>query len=598
MAETRKLAAILVADVAGYSRLAGSDEDRTLARLRALRSDLIDPTIAVHRGRIVKRTGDGALVEFRSVVDAVRCAIEVQNAMIERNAGVPAERRIEFRIGIHLGDVVEESDGDLMGDGVNIAARLEGIAQPGAICLSEDAYRQVRARLKLEVDDLGQKELKNIVEPVRVYSLQVGLLAQTRPATMVDAANAEKPAPRLALPDRPSIAVLPFVNMSGDSEQEYFADGITEDLITALSRIRWFFVIARNSCFAYKGQSSDIRDVARRLGVAYVLEGSVRKAGNRVRITAQLIDGGSGNHVWAQRYDRDLADIFAVQDEITSTLVGAIEPELGKAERERARAKRPDDLRAWDLYQRGLWHAYKRTREDLAEAQHLFRQAIEIEPGLARAYAAAEEAFFFQFVGGYVDAGKAAKADALRFAERAVQLDGQDPFNRYALGRALTLARRHDSAVFELGKAIELDPSFAQAHYALAMALATGGRPEEALPHIELAMRLSPQDPYFGQFLVRRAEACLFLGRLEEAVEAAERSLREPNIQWSRWAILAAAQAHLGQLKEAQSSIEALQILRPGIDLAFARDYWPIADAKALEYLMDGLRRAGLPSRG
>jgi tetratricopeptide (TPR) repeat protein len=284
-----------------------------------------------------------------------------------------------------------------------------------------------------------------------------------------------------------------------------------------------------------------------------------------------------------------------VQDEITATLVGAIEPELGKAERERARAKRPDDLRAWDFYQRGLWHTYKRTREDLAEAQRMFRQAIEIDPGLARAYAAAEEAFFFQFVGGYVDTGEAAKADALRFAEKAVQLDRQDAFNRYALGRALTLVRRHDSAVFELRKAIELDPSFAQAHYALAMALATGGRPEEALPHIELAMRLSPQDPYFGQFLVRRAEACLFLGRLEEAVEAAERSLREPNIQWSRWAILAAAQAHLGRLEEARRSIEALRNLRPDIDLAFARDYWPIADAKALEYLVDGLRRAGLP---
>ena len=354
-------------------------------------------------------------------------------------------------------------------------------------------------------------------------------------------------------------------------------------------------MIARNSCFTYKGQSADIRDVARALGVAYVLEGSVRKAGNRVRVTAQLIDGGSGNHVWAQRYDRDLEDIFAVQDEITATLVGAIEPELGKAERERARAKRPHDLRAWDLYQRGLWHTYKRTREDLANAQHMFQRAIEIDPGLARAYAAAEEAFFFQFVGGFVGTGGATKADAVRFAERAVQLDGQDAFNRYALGRALILVRRHDSAVFELGKAIELDPSFAQAHYALAMALATGGRPKEALPHIELAMRLSPQDPYFGQFLVRKAEAYLFLGRIEEAVESAEQSLREPNIQWSRWAILAASQAHLGRLEEARRSIEALQALRPGIDLAFTRDYWPIADANALEYLMEGLRRAGLP---
>src|SRR5438552_9866119 len=527
MNESRKLAAILAADVVGYSRLTGADEDRTLARRRALRSDLIDPTIAVHKGRVVKRTGDGALVEFRSVVDAVRCAIEVQNAMLERNAGLPPERRIELRIGIHLGDVVEESDGDLMGDGVNIAARLEGVAQPGAICLSEDAYRQVRSRLDLAITDLGETKLKNIAEPMRIYALQAGNAASAQPPR---AARTDQPA-RLALPDKPSIAVLPFSNMSGDPDQEYFADGISEDLITALSRIRWFFVIARNSCFAYKGQSPDIREVARALGVAYVLEGSVSKAGSRVRVTAQLIDGLSGSHVWAQRYDRELEDIFAVQDEITATLVGAIEPELGKAERERARAKRPDDLRAWDLYQRGLWHTYKRTREDLASAQRMFQRAIEIDPGFARAYAATEEAFFFQFVGGYLDTGGAAKADALRFAEGAVQLDGQDAFNRYALGRALTLMRRHDSAVFELGKAIELDPSFAQAHYALGMALATCGRPKEALPHIELAMPLSPQDPYFGQFLVRRAEAYLFLGRLEEAVESAERSLREPNVQ-------------------------------------------------------------------
>ena len=599
MSESRKLAAILAADVVGYSRLAGADEDRILARLRALRSDLIDPTIAVHHGRVVKRTGDGALVEFRSVVDAVRCAIEVQTAMLERNAGVPPERRIEFRIGIHIGDVVEESDGDLMGDGVNIASRLEGVAAPGTICLSEDAYRQVRSRLDLLVSDLGQTQLKNIAEPIRIYSLEVGVSAKAGTITPLAAPAqpaAASPAAPIELPDKPSIAVLPFTNMSGDPEQEYFADGVTEDLITALARIRWFFVIARNSSFAYKGKSPDIRAVARELGVAYVLEGSVRKAGNRVRVTAQLIDGVSGNHVWAQRYDRDLEDIFAVQDEITATLVGAIEPELGKAERERARAKRPDDLRAWELYQRGLWHTYRRTREDLAEAQLLFRRAIAIDPGLARAYAAAEEAFFFQHVGGYVDSGDAANAAALRFAETAVQIDGQDAFNRYALGRALTLVRRHDEAVFELGKAIELEPSFAQAHYALGMALATGGRPKEALPHIELAMRLSPQDPYFGQFLVRRAEAYLFLGRLEEAVELAERSLHEPNIQWSRWAILAAAQAHLGRLEDARRSIEALHALRPDIDLAFARDYWPIADANALEYLVDGLRKAGLPA--
>src|ERR1700674_133210 len=290
MSEARKLAAILAADVVGYSRLAGSDEDRTLARLRALRSDLIDPTIAVHNGRVVKRTGDGSIVEFRSLVDAVRCAIEVQNGMVERNAGLPPERRIEFRIGIHLGDIVEESDGDLMGDGVNIAARLEGIAQAGAICLSEDAYRQVKARLDLEGNDLGQTQLKNIVEPVRVYSLQVGRPAQAKPAAPVELAKAEKPAPRLAFPDRPSIAVLPFQNMSGDPEQEYFVDGIVEDIITGLSRIKWLFVIARNSSFTYKGRAVDIKQVGGELGVRYVLEGSVRKAGERVRISAQVIE--------------------------------------------------------------------------------------------------------------------------------------------------------------------------------------------------------------------------------------------------------------------------------------------------------------------
>ena len=308
--KSRKLAAILAADVVGFSRLTGADEDRTLARLRALRSDLIDPTIAVHNGRVVKRTGDGALVEFRSVVDAVRCAIEVQNAMVERNAGVPTDRQIEFRIGVHLGDVVEESDGDLMGDGVNIAARLEGIAQPGAICLSEDAYRQVRARLDLAVSDLGQTQLKNIVDPVRVYSLQVGLPAQAKPSTpmtTVQAANEEKPAPSPALPDKPSLAVLPFQNMSGDPEQEYFVDGMVEDLITGLSRIKWLFVIARNSSFTYKGKSVDVRQVGRELGVRYVLEGGVRKAGNRLRITAQLIEAETGAHLWADRFDGALS---------------------------------------------------------------------------------------------------------------------------------------------------------------------------------------------------------------------------------------------------------------------------------------------------
>ena len=328
MGETRKIAAILVADVVGYSRLAGADEDRTLSRLRGLRSDLIDPAIAVHHGRIVKRTGDGSLIEFRSVVDAVRCAIELQNGLIERNAGVPPERRIEFRIGVHLGDVVEEADGDLMGDGVNIAARLESICAPGAICLSEDAYRQVKGRLDLAVHDLGPTQLKNIAEPIRVYSLEVGKPAQARPTPA--------PAPERSAPPRLSIVVLPFADIGGDPEQEHFVDGVTESLTTDLSRIRGAIVIARNTAFTYKGKPLDVKTVGRELNVRYVLEGSVQRGGNRMRVNIQLIDAETGNHLWAERFDKPLADLFDMQDEIVARLAGALNAQLVAAEARRA----------------------------------------------------------------------------------------------------------------------------------------------------------------------------------------------------------------------------------------------------------------------
>ena len=333
MSESRKLAAILVSDVVGFSRLAGADEERLLARLRALRSDLIDPTIAVHKGRVVKRTGDGAIVEFRSVVDAVRCAIEVQNAMVERNAGVAEDRQIVFRIGIHVGDVVEESDGDLMGDGVNIAARLEGVAAPGAICLSEDAYRQVKSRLDLAVTDLGETKLKNIAEPIRTIRCR-----SARPPRRNRRAGGEDRAPS----EKPSIAALPFQNMSGDAEQDYFVDGLVEDIITGLSRIKSLTVIARNSSFVYKGKAVDIRQVGRELGVRYVLEGSVRKGGNKLRITAQLIEAETGAHLWADRFEGALDDVFDLQDQMTERVVGVIEPSVRKSEIERSRRKRPE----------------------------------------------------------------------------------------------------------------------------------------------------------------------------------------------------------------------------------------------------------------
>ena len=402
MAETRKLAAILAADVVGYSRLAGADEDRTLARLRALRSDLIDPTIAVHHGRVVKRTGDGILIEFRSVVDAVRCAIEVQNGMVERNAGLPPERRIEFRCGIHLGDVVEESDGDLMGDGVNIAARLEGIAKPGAICVSEDAYRQVKSRLDLAVSDLGATQLKNIAEPVRVYSLQVGVPAQVKPATEAKSSEEAKrqqprkpltpallvasaaalfilvvagawyflgvsrpaavtstPAPR-AETARLSIVVMAFANLSGDPGQDYFAEGITQNLTTALSRLRGSFVIARSTAMTFKGKNADARELGRTLGVRYVLEGSVQRDGQHARVNAQLIGTDRGEQLWADSFDAETADLFKLQDDLVTRLSRALQIELVQAEGRRSLAEVRYDPDAVDLAMRG-WSIMYRT---------------------------------------------------------------------------------------------------------------------------------------------------------------------------------------------------------------------------------------------
>jgi adenylate cyclase len=373
MAETRKIAAILAADVVGFSRMASADEDGTLARLRTLRADLIDPTVAGQNGRVFKRTGDGVLVEFRSVVEAVRCGVAIQTAMIDRNVGMPADQRIEFRIGIHLGDVVEEVDGDLMGDGVNIAARLEGIAKPAMICLSEDAYRQVRARLDLAVTDLGPTQLKNISEPIRAYALQVGVAGERKRSTPNEPL-------RLPLPDKPSIAVLPFQNMSGDPEQEYFADGMVEDIITGLSRIKWLFVIARNSSFVYKGRAVDVRQVGRELGVAYVLEGSVRKAGTRVRITAQLIQAETGAHLWADKYDGVFEDVFDFQDLITEKVVGVVEPNLKEAEIRRSRRKPPESHHAYDLYLRGL-HQFRIRAVEFSTDTDEFEGEVEVESG-------------------------------------------------------------------------------------------------------------------------------------------------------------------------------------------------------------------------
>jgi adenylate cyclase len=592
MSGTRKIAAILAADVVGYSRLTGADEDRTLARLRALRSDLIDPTIAVHHGRVVKRTGDGALVEFRSVVDAVRCAIEVQNGMLERNAGLPPERRIDFRIGIHLGDIVEESDGDLMGDGVNIAARLEGIAKPGAICLSEDAYRQVKARLDLTVIDLGATQLKNIVDPIRVYSLQVGVAAEAKPAAQSAPGAFGKSSAPLTLPDKPSIAVLPFQNMSGDPEQEYFADGMVDDILTGLSRIKWLFVIARNSSFTYRGKAIDVKQVGSELGVRYVLEGSVRKVADRVRINGQLIDAATGMHVWAERYDRKADDIFGLQDEIALAVVGAIEPSLRQAEVKRVKRRRPENLDAYDLLLRAI-SADMAMPEGVARALPLLDQAIELEPDYARAHGHLAMCYHTLYLrGGLREEDRRA---AIRHAHTAIA-NGQDDSTALTLAGFVMGMDEHDRAAaaqaFEA--ALALSPSSAFTYLIGSAVLGWGGDAERAIDWAERALRLSPFDPWNWFCCHGLALGHFSLKRYQEAAAAARKAIQlNPGFSMSHM-LLAASLVKLGKAEEAKGAAARVLALQPSY--RFGKHFASVDCAPALaDSLSDALRAVGIP---
>ena len=580
MDESRKLAAILAADVVGFSRLAGADEDRTLARLRALRSDLIDPTIAVHKGRVVKWTGDGAIVEFRSVVDAVRCAIEIQNSMIERNAGLPPERRIEFRIGIHLGDVVEESDGDLMGDGVNIAARLEGVAQPGAICLSEDAYRQVKSRLDLAISDLGETKLKNIAEPMHIYSLRCG-----------NATSAS-----LSLPDKPSIAVLPFQNMSGDPQQEYFADGAVEDIITALSRFRQLFVIARNSSFVYKGRAVDVKQVSRDLGVRYILEGSVRKAGDRIRITAQLIDASTGVHLWAERFDGGLQDIFDLQDQVTARVVGEIAPKLEQAEIERAKRKPTESLDAYDYFLRGMASVHHWTRVANDEALRLFYKAIELDPEFGSAHGMAAWCYIWRKLNGWVIDRAQETSEGTRLARRAVELGKDDPVALSRGGHALAwFVRDLDNGAGYIDRALALNPNLAAAWNLSGWVRAYRGELDLSIEHHARAMRLSPLDPILYNMHVGTAFAHFLAGRYDEGTAWANSALREqPNYPAAN-RILAASNALAGHMNEAQEAMARLRQLDPSLRVSNLTEVFPLRRPEDLARFAEGLRKAGLP---
>ena len=593
MDESRKLAAILVADVVGFSRLTGTDEDRTLARLRALRSDLIDPTIAVHKGRVVKRTGDGAIVEFRSVVDAVRCASEIQNSMIERNAGLSPERRIEFRIGIHLGDVVEESDGDLMGDGVNIAARLEGVAQPGEVCLSEDAYRQVKSRLDLAISDLGETRLKNIAEPIHVYSLRFGS-GIAKAAALARAATSTAPA--LSAPEKPSIAVLPFQNMSGDPEQEYFADGIVEEIITALSHFRWLSVIARNSSFTYKGKNVDVKQVGRELGARYVLEGSVRKSGDRVRIAGQMIDASTGSHLWADRFDGALQDIFDLQDRVTAKVVGEIAPRLEQVEIERAKRKQTENLDAYDYYLRALASLHEWTRESNDEALRLFYRAIELDPGFASAYGLAAMCFHWRKVNGWIVDPAKEIAEAEGLGRRAVELGPDDAVALSGGGYALVfVAHDLDDGPDFIERALALNPNLAWALFSSGWTKAFLGDPEGAIAQLTHAIQLSPLDPHGFRAKGGIAFAHFLAGRYGEAITWAEAALRQRPTYLASIRELAAANALAGRLPEAQKAMARLRQLDPARRVSTVKDWIPLRRPDDLKRLEEGLRLAGLP---
>jgi adenylate cyclase len=537
----RRLTAIFAGDVAGYSRLMGVDEEDTLARLNAHRREFLDPKISEHRGRIVKRTGDGILIEFASAVDAARCAVEMQRGMTERNALIPPEKRIELRIGIHVGDIITE-EGDIYGDGVNIAARLEGIAQPGGICISDDAYRQVRGKLDASFEDGGEQELKNIARPVRVYWLRSNEKSAITPAT-------------LALPSKPSIAVLAFQNLSGDPEQEYFADGIAEDVITALSRLRWLFVVARNSSFTYKGKSVDVRQVGRELGVRYVLEGSVRKAGNRVRINAQLVDASDGHHVWADRYDRALEDIFAVQDEMTNQITSAIAPGIVAAEVQRAQAKDADELSTWERLMHAHWHIQRFTREDFTEAIHLLDELLRHDPNNSTALS--DLAFALHFSGSFAwaDDPAAAFARSREVARRAVASDDQDATAQSIAAIGELFSGRHDDAIRRLRRAIELDPNSNYAHGHLSAAYAFSGEAEAAIQQAQMAIRLSPRDFLNVIWHITTAWAHLSAERFQAAADSAQQAIDCNPAFADAHGVLAAASAYLGRMADARTSL-------------------------------------------
>jgi adenylate cyclase len=584
----RRLAAVLAADVAGYSRLMGRDEERTHEQLRTFRKTLVDPEIAAHRGRIVKNTGDGMLVEFASAVDAARCAVEIQRAIAKANADVSPELRIEFRIGIHVGDIIIDDD-DIFGDGVNIAARLEGIAEPGGVCISDDAYRQIRGKIDIAFEDMGKQALKNIAEPMPAWKMR--LAGEAAPA--VGSVSSSK-IQDLSLPDKPSIVVLPFDNMSAEPGQDYLADGIVEAITAALSCIRSFFVIARSSAFTYKGRTTNARDVGKELGVAYLLEGSVQKAGNRLRIIVQLIETEGGAHVWSSRFDGAIDDFFDLEDRITEQVAGALQPSIRIAEIERSRRKRPQDLGSYDFTMRALPHVWALEKEESAKALELLEKALAIDPEYPLALSLAGWCHAQRSVYNWADDIAGSQATARSLAERAAEMSGDDPVILAVLGAVHTFVHNHGTARVLLERAVALDPNAAWAWSRLGWLEAYADRPQKAIGNFQRALRLSPIDPMNFNNYVGMGSAHEVAQEYDEAAAFYRRALEErPNANWI-YRNLASVLSGAGRVEEAKQAFAELLRWYPDLTISKFKQAMVFSPA-VLDRMGENLRKLGLP---
>ena len=585
----RRLAAVLAADVAGYSRLMGRDEERTLANLKSFRKTLVDPAIAAHRGRIVKTTGDGMLVEFASAVDAARCAVEVQRGMAGQNSDVPQDLRIEFRIGIHVGDIIID-DNDIFGDGVNIAARLEGIAEPGGVCISDDAHRQIRGKIDIAFDDIGEQTLKNIAEPMRAWHIR--LVSEAGPAIR------SSPSPirvqDLALPDKPSIVVLPFDNMSAEAGQDHLADGIVETITAALSCIRSFFVIARSSAFTYKGRATNARDIGKELGVAYLLEGSVQKAGNRLRIIVQLIETQGGAHVWSSRFDGAIDEFFDLEDRITEHVAGALQPSVRIAEIERSRRKRPQDLGSYDYTMRAMPHVWALEKDESTKALELLEKALTIDPEYPLALSLAGWCHAQRSVYNWADDIVESQAQARSLAERAADLSGDDAVILAVLGAVHTFVRNYGTARVLLERALALDPNGAWAWSRLGWIENYADQPQKAIANFERALRLSPIDPMNFNNYVGIGSAHEVAQEYDEAASFYRRALEErPNAGWI-YRNLASSLSGAGRIEEAKQAFAKMKRYYPDLTASKFKQAMVFSPA-VLNRMAENLRKLGLP---